>query len=207
MSDSDNYQFIYEQFIVKSERGYIYLGEIVQSRDPKADFYFKIPVLEGQFIYNLGEKLVAFAKNIRDVAPNSSAIEEPVILKSGLFKFKLQIQNFQITMTNNNSTYTFVNDSHLHKWLNCMPIMACQAAVRSDLIRPLTCFCHHLCKLENAAAILKEEKQFALGCTLLWDLFQKSSNDPISTELLVFLEINYESILAIIRLQKVLNNK
>lgn len=196
MAHLDNdYIFLFETFIINSIPGSIYLGHLT---DATINFY--IPILQDEFLYLLGKNLFAFI----------ASDEDTVSFRCGQLLFELR-KNCQlerpeqkITMSYNEKGYTFQNDLHVLKFLRSIPIMACKAAVVGHLFRPLVTFCHHLSLLDEWLLIIKRESQFGLGSTILWDLLQ-THDDHFKTQILVFIEINYQFIVNIIRLQKVVH--
>jgi hypothetical protein len=192
---ANEYIFLFSKYIIKTSPGYISLGALESS---VANFYFEIPVFHGDyFIYFLGKKLFEFIASEEDAQS----------LKCGARVFKLvRNEDKTITMSLDQSTYTFEDEYHSLSFIKSIPIMACQAAVSRRLFRPLVDFCSRLYKTEtNAGIFLKSEHQFALASTALWKLFPADEKNDIKEDILVFTEINYQFISSVIEIQKVIN--
>ena len=190
-----DYVFLIEKFIVKSIPGYICLGSLEQS---KVTFTFELPVFQGEFLYFLVQRVFELIDSKKGLVSDN--------FECGQEKFELKLDKpGSITMSKNEQTYTFVSKFHFLRFVHCIPIMACKAAVSSHLFRPLTCFCRSLNNLENWAEVLHAENDFALASTILWDLLAKDDNDNVKTNILVFVEINSKFISSLLRVKKKLN--
>jgi hypothetical protein len=205
-----NYHIFYGTSLVKAIPGFIQLGTLEESTEK---FSFKLPIFQKEFLYTLGQSLFDLCSDLlpsklSEEEKEAEVVEETTRKKSvslicGEFPLIIDKIDSTITMTLEDMKYTFINEFHVLNFLYCIPLVANQAAVTTDLFIPLMIFCRNLYITKHWSDILFNERQFALGSILLRKLLAENDSDEIKARILMFIEIHAEFISSMLRLHEV----